>query len=246
MHNVFVIEYLNFKYLIFIDEGVGYFVKRISWQMCSVNAVLFADAANLISNKYIVMHEHNLMSDLALIMALPNESKGLFEAEGITVHYSGIGKVNAAFKAYEVISKTGCKTVLNLGTAGSSVFDAHTLVEVTEFVQRDMDVSPLGFPVGTTPLDSEYPAGIILEPYFQNLPQGTCGTGDNFETGTPKVPCNLVDMEGYAIAKVCKKLGVRLISVKYITDGANDTAHLDWEENLLLGAQKLLSLYKSI
>lgn len=186
------------------------------------------------------------MSELALIMALPNESKGLFEAEGIQVHYSGIGKVNAAFKAYEIIQTTGCKTLLNLGSAGSAFFDAHALVEVNQFVQRDMDVSPLGFAVGTTPMDQDYPAEIQLDCYFKHLPQGVCGTGDQFETGTPKVPCNLVDMEGYAIAKVCKKLGVRLISVKYITDGANDTAHLDWEENLLLGAQKLLSLYKSI
>lgn len=119
-------------------------------------------------------------------------------------------------------------------------------MEVTQFVQRDMDVSPLGFTVGTTPMDDHYPAEIQLEAFFNSLPQGVCGTGDQFETGMPKVPCNLVDMEGYAIAKVCKKMGVRLISVKYITDGANDTAHLDWEENLLLGAQKLLSLYKSI
>ncbi|MBP8027673.1 MAG: 5'-nucleosidase, partial [Acinetobacter sp.] len=51
-----------------------------------------------------------MISDLALIMALPNESKGLFEQAGIDVHYSGIGKVNAAFKAFEVIQKTGCKT----------------------------------------------------------------------------------------------------------------------------------------
>lgn len=43
-----------------------------------------------------------------------------------------------------------------------------------------------------------------------------------------------------------KKQGVRLISVKYISDGANDTAHLDWEDNLLLGAQKLLALFESI
>ncbi|RLL33271.1 5'-nucleosidase [Acinetobacter cumulans] len=187
-----------------------------------------------------------MKQDLALMMALANESKGLFESAGIDVHYSGIGKVNAAFKAYEVIQKTGCKTLLNLGTAGSSHFDAHALVEVTQFVQRDMDVSPLGFAVGVTPLDNEYPAEIELTPYFDHLAQGVCGTGDSFETGLPKVPCNLVDMEGYAIAKVCKKLGVRLISVKYITDGANDTAHLDWEENLLLGAQKLLSLYQSL
>ena len=184
--------------------------------------------------------------DLALMMALPNESKGLFEQEDIAVHYSGIGKVNAAFKAFDVIHKTGCKTLLNLGTAGSLVFNTHDLVEVTQFVQRDMDVSPLGFVVGVTPMDEEYPSAIDLEPYFAHLPRGICGTGDSFETGKPKVDCNLVDMEGYAIAKVCKKLGVRFISVKYITDGANDTAHLDWEENLLLGAQKLLVLYQSL
>ena len=184
--------------------------------------------------------------DLALMMALPNESKGLFEQKDIAVHYSGIGKVNAAFKAFDVIHKTGCKTLLNLGTAGSSFFNAHDLVEVTQFVQRDMDVSPLGFAVGITPMDEEYPSAIDLEPYFAHLPRGICGKGDSFETGKPKVDCNLVDMEGYAIAKVCKKLGVRFISVKYITDGANDTAHLDWEENLLLGAQKLLVLYQSL
>lgn len=186
------------------------------------------------------------MSDLALIMALPNESKGLFEQAGVNVHYSGIGKVNAAFKAFDVIQKTGCRTLLNLGTAGSSHFNAHSLVEVTQFVQRDMDVSPLGFAIGHTPMDNDHPAEILLEPYFQHLPEGICGTGDSFETGLPKVPCNLVDMEGYAIAKVCKKLGVRFVSVKYITDGANDTAHLDWEENLLLGAKKLFSLYQTV
>jgi adenosylhomocysteine nucleosidase len=107
-------------------------------------------------------------------------------------------------------------------------------------------VSPLGFAVGVTPMDADHPAEIALDGYFQHLPKGICGTGDSFETGLPKVPCNLVDMEGYAIAKVCKKLGVRLISVKYISDGANSSAHLDWEENLLLGAQKLLALYQTL
>lgn len=182
--------------------------------------------------------------NVALIMAIPDESKGLFEQAGITVHYSGIGKVNAAFTAFDVIQKTGCDLVLNLGSAGSAVFDAHTLVEVSQVVQRDMDVSPLGFPVGTTPLDTVSPGAIELAPFFPELPQGVCGTGDSFEIGQPRLSCELVDMEAYAIAKVCKRQGVRCISVKYITDGANDTAHLDWEANLLFGAQKLLALYQ--
>jgi len=170
-----------------------------------------------------------MVEQSALIMALPSESKGLFEQAGIQVHYSGIGKVNAAF---------------NLGTAGSSHFETHSLVEVSSFVQRDMDVSPLGFVPGITPMDEEIPGCIELVSYFDQLPKGICGTGDSFETGLPKVSCDLVDMEGYALAKVCKKLGVRLVSVKYISDGANTTAHLDWENNLLLGAHKLLDLYQ--
>ncbi|MCU4413352.1 5'-nucleosidase [Acinetobacter sp. WU_MDCI_Axc73] len=181
---------------------------------------------------------------VALIMAIPDESKGLFEQAGITVHYSGIGKINATYTAFDVIQKTGCDVLLNLGSAGSATFDAHTLVEVSQVVQRDMDVSPLGFAIGTTPLDQQFPAEIELQPFFSELPKGICGTGDSFETGAPKLNCDLVDMEVYAIAKVCKKLGVRCISVKYISDGANDTAHLDWEANLLLGAQKMLALYQ--
>lgn len=206
----------------------------------------FAHRVVLIFNSTILILSSAMKSSLALIMALSNESKGLFEQAQIDVHYSGIGKVNAAFKAFEVIQATGCKTLLNLGSAGSSHFHRHALVEVTSFVQRDMDVSPLGFAVGVTPMDHDHPAAIDLEPYFSHLPKGVCGTGDSFETGQPKVPCHLVDMEGYAMAKVCKKLGVRLISVKYITDGADDSAHLDWEDNLMLGAKKLLSLYQSI
>ena len=53
-----------------------------------------------------------MVEQSALIMALPSESKGLFEQAGIQVHYSGIGKVNAAFKAYEVIQRTDVKYFL--------------------------------------------------------------------------------------------------------------------------------------
>lgn len=64
--------------------------------------------------------------------------------------------------------------------------------------------------------------------------------------GEFKVLCYLVDMEGYVLVKVCKKQGVCLILVKYILDGVNDIVYLDWEDNLLLGVQKLLVLFESI
>lgn len=185
------------------------------------------------------------INDVALLMALPGESQGLFEAEKIPVIYTGIGKVNAALVAMDTIHKTKCKVMINLGTAGSSAFKTHDLIEVSSFVQRDMDISPLGFKVGETPFDP-LPAEIQLIPFFSDLTKGVCGTGDSFETGTPKVPCQLVDMEGYALAKVCRKMGVQLISLKYITDGADHNAHNDWEANLVHGARKLLEYYRKM
>ncbi len=182
------------------------------------------------------------IQDVALIMALPGESQGLFEKENIPVFYSGIGKVNAALTAADVIYKTKCKVIINLGTAGSSKFKTHELVECTSFVQRDMDVSPLGFKIGETPLD-DIPSEIETHPLCADLPKGVCGTGDNFETGTPKVACDIIDMEAYAIAKVCKKMNVQFISLKYITDGADQNAHNDWAANMIPGAAKLLEYY---
>lgn len=185
------------------------------------------------------------INDVAILMALPGESQGLFEKESFRVYYTGIGKVNAAMVATDVIHKTKCKVIVNLGTSGSSRFKTHELVEVSSFVQRDMDITPLGFKVGETPYDP-IPGAIDLIPFFPELPNGICGTGDTFETGAPKVACDLVDMEGYALAKVCRKMGVQLISLKYITDGADDQAHKDWEANLLSGAHKLLEYWKKM
>ena len=182
-------------------------------------------------------------NDTALLIALPSESQGLFEKENIPVFYTGLGKVNAALTAMDVIHTTRCKTIINLGTAGSRAFKTHELVEVSAFVQRDMDVSPLGFQIGETPFDP-LPGAIELTPHFPELPKGICGTGDNFETGSPKLYADLVDMEGYAIAKVCRKMNVRMISLKYVADGADHNSHTDWGANLIPGSEKLLQYYK--
>jgi adenosylhomocysteine nucleosidase len=182
--------------------------------------------------------------EIQVIIALPMETQGLFDEKKIPVHYCGIGKINAAFKATELILKTGCKHILNLGTAGSHRFATHSLIECKSFVQRDMDLSPLGFPLGETPMD-EISGRIEMETWM-DLPNGICGTGDRFEVGPPIVECDLVDMEAYAIAKVCRKLNVGLTALKYITDGTDDQAHKDWVENLKPASRKLLEAYESL
>lgn len=175
-------------------------------------------------------------------MALPSESQGLFEKTQYQVHYCGIGKVNAAFKATDLIHQFKPQLVLNLGTAGSTKFSTHSLIECSAFVQRDMDLSPLGFPRGETPLDSL--PGKLEVPRRTKLLTGVCGTGDAFEIGPTKVACDLVDMEAYAIAKVCRHLKTDFMSIKYITDGSDHQAKDDWFKNLKPAAEKLLEFTK--
>lgn len=181
----------------------------------------------------------------ALLMALPIESQGLFEKERISIHYSGIGKINAAMKAVEIIFRHKPKVIINLGTAGSNKLPSHSLVHCQSFVQKDMDLTPLGFPRGETPMDPI--SGLITASVMElGLTRGVCGTGDAFEVGEPALACDLVDMEAYAIAKACLMHGVDFVSIKYITDGNDHRAHQDWRDNLKPAAHELLRVYKQL
>jgi len=189
--------------------------------------------------------QKNVASNIAIIMALPSESHGLFEKENIHIYYSGIGKINAAMKAMEIIHAKRYNHILNLGSAGSSTFTTHSLVEINQFIQKDMDISPLGYKIGETPMD-EISYHISVDQFLTDLPKGSCGTGDSFEIGQSKIKADIADMEAYAIAKVCLKNNIKFTSIKYITDGADHNAHNDWEANLITGAHKLLEIYKKI
>lgn len=169
-----------------------------------------------------------------VVMALEAESQGLLEAAGYPVLYCGVGKVNAAQAIAWRLAEYGSKPlplVLNCGTAGSPHHARHALVAPNQFIQRDMDATGLGFRFGQTPFDTlsdmlEFPV------LFPALPSGICASGDSFLQGTPPLPCDVIDMEAYALAKICALRGAQFGSIKYITDGADEEAHLHWQDNL--------------
>jgi len=185
-----------------------------------------------------------------IVMALDMESQGLFEQHGVRVLYTGLGKVNAAIAltrqlaAYRYARRTA-PLVINFGTAGSRRFDTGTLVGCHRFVQRDMDVRALGFAYGVTPFE-EVPAELEFPPVFAHLQQGLCGSGDSFATGESIMHCEVVDMEAYAYAKVCRLEGVDFACAKYVTDGADHSAAGDWSANLAAAAAAFWQLYVSL
>ena len=191
-----------------------------------------------------------LLPGTLLVIALRAESAGVFEAAGEPVLYCGVGKVNAAIALTRELTRYALRAqdpplVVNFGSAGSRVIAAGTLVGCHEFVQRDMDVRGLGYAVGVTPYDAA-PSRLIFDPVFTHLPAAVCGSGDSFATAGVDVDCAVVDMEAYALAKVCWNEKARFACAKYVTDGADHTAATDWQRNVHKAAEEFLNLYRSL
>lgn len=187
------------------------------------------------------------LPDPLVVMALKLESQEVFERAGVPVLYTGVGKINATWALTRKLSeyrhtKSPLPLVVNFGTTGSRCFATHTLVACNRFVQHDMDVSGLGFARGTTPYD-EAPAQLEFPSVFPELPQAVCGSGDVFSTAAPSVACEVIDMEAYALAKVCYLEGARFACAKYVTDGADHSAASDWTTNLHGAAEQFLNCY---
>jgi adenosylhomocysteine nucleosidase len=187
---------------------------------------------------------------IIVVIALRVESAGEFEAAGVPVLYCGVGKVNAAIALTKELSRyvqqgEAMPLVVNFGSAGSRCFAPGTLVACQEFVQRDMDVSGLGFALGVTPYD-EAPSALIFDPVFTDLPAAVCGSGDSFATADIEVDCAVIDMEAYALAKVCWHENARFACVKYVTDGADHAAADDWQRNVHVAAEDFLQLFRGL
>jgi adenosylhomocysteine nucleosidase len=103
-------------------------------------------------------------------------------------------------------------------------------------------VSALGFAPGTTPFDP-LPAVLEFAPRFPRLPEAICGSGDSFAAAAGAGRCDVMDMEAYALAKVCRIDGAEFACAKYISDGADEAAARDWQQNVAGAADAFVGLY---
>ena len=175
-----------------------------------------------------------------LVCALEVETQG--QLNDYDVLYTGVGKVNATLKLTQKFGKYGSyipyDLVINYGTAGSRKYKKGELVDCTKFIQRDMDVTGLGFQRGETPFEKHPPLVIETESLFNPIGKNaTCGSGDSFVEDRSQYYGEVVDMEAYALSKVCYHYQIPFISFKYISDGADDNANDDWDENVSKGIE---------
>ena len=181
------------------------------------------------------------------VCALKRETQGQLD-DDYDVIYTGVGKINATFhlhsKLGEIYNSYQAlpRLVINYGTAGGRRILIGQLVDCTKFIQRDMNVTSLGFMKGQTPFEKHIPT-ILKSTKVKFNPIGkhyVCGSGDNFVEDVENEidSIDVFDMEAYALAKVCKHYHVPFISFKYITDNADSLSSKDWEENCSDGIRK--------
>lgn len=171
-----------------------------------------------------------------LVFAMKEEAQDVFA--DYDVLHTQIGKVNAAHTLTRHIAKRRPELVINLGTAGSRKHAGGSIINPTQFIQRDMDVTILGFDPFQTPF-SDDPKILEYGRRFDHLPGGVCGTGDNFDASEAANDFDVVDMEAYALALVCSRENIPFACFKYVSDGADDGADEDWNAALHRAAEAL-------
>lgn len=179
-----------------------------------------------------------------VLVALKGElPENRLDSKKFKVWYTGVGKINATVSATLAANQPDCERIINYGTAGTLAPElAGKLLEVGAVRQRDMDARPQA-PLGMTPFETTEIAGdITLNPDSKVV----LSTGDNFVTNAPELKSHLVDMEGYAIAKVGKMFSKPTTIIKYVSDMANEDAPQTWTENQAEGAELFLDLLKAV
>ncbi|MDR0937881.1 MAG: nucleosidase [Mediterranea sp.] len=155
---------------------------------------------------------------------------------------TGIGKVKAAYHLAEAIRQVSPCLVLNIGSAGTLNRQVGDILACRQFVDRDLEkLTALGM---ECEIDS---APLLQEKGFCThwTEAGVCNTGDSFLTELTDVRGDVVDMEAYAQAFVCRAQQLPFIAVKYVTDiiGQNSVKH--WEDKLA-DAREGLSRYLNV
>ena len=178
---------------------------------------------------------------------LPAEGAGVFEAAGIPVLYTGVGKVNAAialarrlarFRAHGgrmPLSSISARPAVRAAGARSSP----AALRGTRHGRRRARLRARRDAIRRVAGDARVPR------CFTNCPR-PLWLGRFVRDGPHAVACDVVDMEAYALAKACRIAGAEFACAKYVSDGADEHAAVHWRANVAGAADRFLALYRDL
>ena len=196
-------------------------------------------------------------------------TRGLLAGKEVVLAVCGIGKVYAAICAQTMILKYAPELLVNTGVAGGLDPSLHIgdIVVATDLVQHDMDTTPLGDVPGLIsginvvefPADGESRRGMTdcVKALGLSCRQWRIASGDQFVAGGERkefirntfgaVAC---EMEGAAIAQVCRLYSVKFSVLRSMSDSADGEAEMDFPTFVNLSADRAakiaLALAKSL
>lgn len=185
--------------------------------------------------------------------------EGDLDGAHVVVVKCGVGKVNAAVCAQLLITDFGVDRVINTGVAGSldNILDIGDIVISTDVVEHDYDVTPMGYVRGQIYLTDfvGFPADEDLRreavdavrncaPEINVYEDRIC-SGDQFvytDEQKADITANFgglcCDMESGSIAQVCYQNDIPFVIIRAISDKADGSAGMDFEEFMEQAAQR--------
>ena len=191
--------------------------------------------------------------------------KGRINDKNIVLVEAGIGKVNAARVTQILIDKFNIEAIINVGSAGSTndELDIGDIVIGKKIVQHDFDITAFGHPKGYISNVGQYVESDVqlikkMEQTINNLNTqefkikiGTIASGDIFCTELQmknkirtKFNADAIEMEGAAIAQVCKLDNIPFIVIRSISDKPNGNNEITFDKFLEKASKRCAIIIK--
>jgi len=187
-------------------------------------------------------------TDVLYVMAV-NAEYGPHLKRRITPLFTGVGPIEASMSLTRALSELKANNqlpnlIISLGSAGSRELVQTEIYQATSVSYRDMDASFLGFEKGKTPY-LDLPAKLELTPQIPGLKKASLSTGAKVISGSDydAIDAQMVDMESFALKRVCQTFDLPLIALRGISDGEEElSGHHNWTQYLHIIDKKLAAI----
>ena len=208
--------------------------------------------------KIMVGTEENKIYDLTFFIGKINNTE-------VVLVEVGVGKVNAARTTQILIDNFEIGAIINVGSAGAAndELDIGDIVIGKKLVQHDFDITAFGHPKGFISNVGQYvesDSKLIkkMEQTIEELQDkefkikiGTIASGDIFcteikmkEKIRSKFEADAIEMEGGAIAQVCKLDKVPFIIIRSISDSPNGNNNITFDQFLEKASKRCAIIIK--
>jgi len=196
---------------------------------------------------------------IGIIVATDEEEAAIKETikkDNIVIVKSGVGKVNAARTTQKLIDDYDIEYIINTGSAGAlnPWLNIGDIVVGKNLVQHDFDITAFGHPKGyISGVGRQVEADDKLVSKCKDVLIGIIASGDVFcvsekmkDDIRAEFDADCVEMEGAAIAQVCKLSDIPFIVIRSISDTPNGNNQMDYNEYAKLASKKCAEFIKKL